>query len=601
MLPDRSPSMNRFCRMALAMSLALCAVLTAAPAPAQEVDPALLQEAARRTGKTPEQLLQEYRQAQGQQAPAAAADTAAAPGRTNLQGIDDRRTRSGQDTTGGQFGVVLPLSGAAAPIYVDADSAAADSSAGGPVWFGQDFFRLDQGMFEPPSFGPVPEDYRLGVGDEVIVDVWGEVEMRLSRLVDRDGTIILPQAGQITCAGRTLAQVDQTIREKLRRSHASLGRTPDDPNAKTYLQVTLGKLRPIRVFVVGEAARPGSYEVNSVSSVLTALYAAGGPSAAGSLRHIRLVRGGETVGELDLYAYLLGGDRSGDLRLREGDTVHVPERTFGVSINGAVRRPMHYEMREGEGVAELVRYAGGLTARAAADVLHVQRILPPDRAPRGRARPGGAGRALRRVHRPAPRPGHRPPARRRPGGRGRHRRPHRPLGGGARPVKRPGRYELRDGMTVADLVTDAGGLWPDALTDWAALDRTSPARDYSTVTVPLDRRPGRRVGAVSRCRPATCCTCSAAATSASGPRVSISGEVHQPLTMDYRQGMTLRDLVLRAGGLKHGANLLRAEIARIREAAVAEPRHQRAPDPDGGRDPRGTGRRLPDRPRRRRP
>ncbi|MBE0566435.1 MAG: SLBB domain-containing protein [Krumholzibacteria bacterium] len=550
----------------LAVLAALCILLTGADLAAQAVDPALLQEAARRTGKTPEQLMSEYRQAQGGQAPAVA-DTTAPPGRTSLDGVDDRRTRSGQDPTGGQFGVVLPLSGTRAPEYLDADAPAAEADSAGPRWFGEDFFRLDEGMFTPPSFGPVPGDYKLGVGDEVVVDVWGEVELRLVRLVDRDGTIILPQAGQVTCAGRTLEQVDQAIREQLRRSHASLGRTPDDPDARTFLQVTLGRLRPVRVFVVGAAARPGSYELNSVSTVLTALYAAGGPAEGGSLRAIRLVRGDQTVGELDLYAYLLGGDRSGDLRLREGDTVHVPDRSFGVSITGAVRRPMHYEMKDGETVADLVRYAGGLTAEAAAEVIHVRRILPADQR-----RPGEPDIVVVDV----PYDAQAGVVRDRQAGTLQDGDQVTVDGIGDRDdrwvevrglVKRPGRYQLQPGMTVADLVTAAGGLWPDALSEWASLDRTSPARELSTVTVPLGQvLAGQAAPIVLEARDVL--HVFARPETRDRPRVTISGEVYQPLTMDFRAGLTLRDLVLRAGGLKRGANPLRAEIARIREAAV---------------------------------
>ena len=558
------------CRRGLLAGLvAVCVLAAAGLAGAQSVDPALLQEAARRTGKSTEQLMREYQQAQGEQA-ATVADTAASPGRATIGDLDDRRTRSGQDPSGRQFGVRLPLDDATGPVFVDADSAAAAARDDGPVWFGEDFFRLDAGMFEPPSFGPVPQDYRLGVGDEVVIDVWGEVELRLTRVVDRDGTVILPQAGQVTCAGRTLAQVDQAIREKLARSHASIGRTPDDAKAKTFLQVTLGRLRPIRVFVVGAAARPGSYEVNSVSSVLTALYAAGGPAEGGSLRHISLVRDGQTVGELDLYAYLLGGDRSGDLRLREGDSIHVADRRFGVRISGAVRRPMHYEMIDGETVADLVRYAGGFTALAAAGPVHVRRILPPHER-----RPGEPDIVVVDVALD-PATG----------------LPTYPAAGRLRDgdqvsvdvisertdrwvevrgmVKLPGRYELREGMTVVDLLAEAGGLWPDALTEWASLDRTSPARVLSTVTVPLAQVLGGQAPAIAL-QPRDVLQVFARSDTRERPRVSISGEVHQSLTLDFRQGMTLRDLVLRAGGLKRGANPLRAEIARIRRAAVSDP------------------------------
>ncbi|HPF69257.1 MAG TPA: SLBB domain-containing protein [Candidatus Krumholzibacteria bacterium] len=558
-----------------ARALALAAVLVvgwAAAAVAQSVDPALLEEAARRTGKSPEELMREYRAAQGGEAAGAAATAAepAGPGRTSLEGIDDRRTRSGQDPTGGQFGVILPGAGESGPAFADADSIAAARSDAGPRWFGEDFFRLDAGLFEPPSFGPAPDDYRLGVGDEVIVDVWGEVEMRQVRVVDRDGAIILPQAGQIVCAGRTLAEVDTAIRQQLARSHASIGRSADDPKAKTFLQVTLGRLRPIRVFVVGEAARPGSYEVNSVSTVLTALYAAGGPAEGASLRHVRLVRDGQTVGELDLYAYLLDGDRSGDLRLREGDTVHVAGRTFGVAIDGAVRRPMHYEMKDGETIGDLVRFAGGLTATASPGVLHVERILAP-----GERRAGQADRVIMDVPFDAVHGAALDPA------AGVLRDGDRVSVDGIADrldrwvevrglVKRPGRFQLRDGMTVKDLVAEAEGLWPDALLEWASLDRTSPAQEYSTIGVPLGSvLAGNAPATVLQSRDVL--TVYARWDLKARPRVSISGEVHDPVTLDWRAGMTLRDLVLRAGGLKASANPLRAEISRIREAAVASP------------------------------
>ncbi len=568
MHPRRSPFPQARRRRILAGLAALCVLAAGGLAPAQTIDPALLQEAARRTGKTPEELMREYQAAQGGQTPAVA-DTAAAPGRTSLDGVDDTRARSGQDASGRQFGVRLPLDDATGPVFVDADSLAALAEDEGPIWYGEDFFRLDSGVFEPPSFGPVPQDYRLGVGDEVVIDVWGEVELRLTRIVDRDGTIIVPQAGQVTCAGRTLAQLDEALREKLARSHASIGKA-EDAKARTFLQVTLGKLRPIRVFVVGAAARPGSYEVNSVSTVLTALYAAGGPAEGGSMRHIGLVRDGETVGELDLYTYLLGGDRSGDLRLREGDSIHVADRSFGVSVAGAVRRPMHYELKEGETGADLLRFCGGFTARAAAQLIHVRRILAP-----GERRPGEPDIVVLDVAFD-PVSG----------------LPLDPTMGSLRDgdqitvdaisdrtdrwvevrgmVKLPGRYELRDGMTVADLVGKAGGLWPDALTEWATLDRTSPARELSTVTVPLAEVLAG-TGTPIRLQAQDVLQVHARSDTRERPRVSISGEVYQPLTLDFRQGMTLRDLVLRAGGLKRGANPLRAEISRIRRAAVSDP------------------------------
>jgi protein involved in polysaccharide export with SLBB domain len=471
--------------------------------------------------------------------------------------------------------VVLPQDGTEAtePVPIEPEM---DHADGHPPWFGSEFFRLDSGVFLPPSFGPVPEDYRLGVGDELIVDVWGDAEFRLERIVDRDGAVILPRAGRVVCAGRTLADVDRTVREQLARHHASIGSSLDDAAASTWLRVTLGRLRPIRVFVVGAVARPGSYELNSVSTILTALYAAGGPAEGGSLRHVRLVRNGETAAELDLYVYLLGGDRSGDARLREGDTVFLPDRELGVEVTGAVRRPQRYEMTPAEDLGDLIRYAGGFAATASPAVVHLRRILPP-----AARRPGEPD--IVQIDVPFDADAMRP------------RQPESgrlldgdvvtvagidtTLGEWVRiegRVKRPGTYQMRPGLDLTDLVESAHGLWPDALTEWVVIDRTSARREFSTLTVPLgDVLAGAAEPVpllaqdVVRVFPRW--------ETRDRPLVHISGEVHHPLSVEFRQGMTLRDLVLRSGGLKQGANPLRAEISRMRMSAVADPDTSRQP------------------------
>ncbi len=544
--------------------VALLALL-AVPAPAQSVDPVLLDEAARRTGRSREELLQEYQRIEA----AAAADTVQSPGRRTLDGIDDRRTRSGQDPTGAGFGVVLP-GGGPATMEVDADSLFGSLADTAADWFGHDVFRLDRAAFAPPSFGPVPADYLLGIGDEIVVDVWGDVELRLTRIVDRDGSVILPEVGRVIVAGRALAEVDKYVRALLALRHASIGRDADDPAATTFIQVTLGRLRPIRVYVVGAVLRPGSYELNSVSTVLTALYAAGGPNPDGALRQVRLVRGGEQVAGVDLYDYLLAGDRSGDALLREGDTVHVPGRETGVRITGAVRRPLGYEMLPGETVSDLIRFAGGLRADAAPRLIHVRRILPPEER-----RPGEPDVvALDMALDPATL------------------QPLLPDRAGLRDgdmvsvdaisdrtgnqvtirglVERPGTYQLRPGMTLHDLVREAGGLWPDALTEWATLDRTSPSLELTTVSVPLGRVLSGEEPPVEL-RDRDVLHIYSRGTERDRPRVHITGEVHQPLSLLHRDGMTLRDLVLRAGGLKRGANPLHAEISRTSRAAVTDP------------------------------
>ncbi|RKZ12603.1 hypothetical protein DRQ50_11685 [bacterium] len=524
---------------------------------AQELTPEMLRAASQQTGLSEAELRQRY----AQQGGTAAADTVAKaeePGRTELADIDD--SRPWRDTN---VQVQLPMD----PAQDDSTGLddLEDDFAAEEGFFGEEFFALDAGMFTPPSFGPVPGDYRLGVGDEIIINVWGGVDLQLTRVVDRDGAVLLPQVGKIVCVGRTLAEVDDAVRERLAITHASIGLDDRDPRegADTFVEVTLGHLRGIRVFVVGEAMRPGSYELSSVSTVLTALYMAGGPSTTGSFRSINLVRGNEVVATLDIYQYLTGGSRQGDARLREGDTVFINNRGPAVHISGGVRRPMHYEMLAGETMADLVGYAGGFLPTAAPEVIHVNRILPV-----GARQSGQPDHILLDVpFDPST-------------GLTVDGQPMNLLDGdvilvddiGDRlegwveivgSVKRPGRYQFTDGMTSLDLVTAAGGLWPDALTERAVIDRTSPDGAYSSLSVPLaDTEAGVPLQSqdvlevFSRWEIQT------------RPQVHITGEVFTGMTLDYREGMTLRDLVLKAGGLKASADLLRAEISRTRLDAV---------------------------------
>ena len=290
--------------------------------PAQEITPAMLEEASRQTGMSKEQLLQQYQQQTGEAATRRYRREFRPPGGPTSKGIDD--SGPWQDT---EAEVTLPMAedlAAGGLTGPDDEMTEADDPYG---FFGSGFFKLDAGVFQPPSFGPVPEDYRLGVGDEIIINVWGGVDLQLTRVVDRDGSVILPTVGKIACAGRTLGQVDESIRKRLATTHASIdvdGYDGED-EGDTFVEVTMGHLRAIRVFVVGEATRPGSYEVSSVSTILTALYAAGGPTELGSFRDIRLVRGGKTIAHLDLYQYLMGcGSRPGHPARRKGTRSSFP-------------------------------------------------------------------------------------------------------------------------------------------------------------------------------------------------------------------------------------------------------------------------------------
>ena len=537
----------------------------AVPVVAQDLTPEMLEEASRRTGLSKEELIRQYEAEKGGTATAGdVADPANQPGRTTLEGVDDSGAQAGFKDTAET--VMLPFGATLEMEMQDAlqEALATETVLGDSVgYFGTDFFKLEDGVFVPPSFGPVPEDYRLGVGDEIIINVWGGVAFRETRIVDRDGSIILPRAGKIICAGRTLGQVDKTIRVILAQSHASIDADGSGPGeGDTHLEVTLGKLRSIRVYVVGAVNRPGSYELSSVSRVLTALYAAGGPTISGSLRDIRLVRGADTVSHIDLYGYLLGGSRAGDAQLQEGDTVYIPDVGPSVRVRGEIKRPMWYEMKSGETLSDLLDYSGGFTAEASTDVVHIQRILPP-----GLRKPGEPDHVFLDVTFDA-----------------------ESMKAKGQPVllldgdivqidaikervenfveiignvKQPGQYQYTEGLTATALVAMAGGLWPDALLERAVVDRTSHAGDLSSFTFPLGLVISGDVDDVVL-QAMDQVHVFARWENLERPQVFINGEVYKPFNEDFREGMTLRDLILKAGGFKRNADMMRAEVARLK-------------------------------------
>jgi protein involved in polysaccharide export with SLBB domain len=549
--------------------LVLAAVFLPMVCIAQEITPEMLEAASRQTGLSKEELLRRYEQ-EGGQGTAGAENTSEenSPGRQELGDIDDRMPW--RDTN---VQVILPFSGEeGADKKGIGDQDSTETIDDSDRFFGSEFFKLDSGVFDPPSFGPLSGEYRLGIGDEIIINVWGGVDFQLTRIVDRDGAIILPKAGKIVCAGRTLDELDQSLRERLAQLDSSIdvdGADGED-EGDTFVEITLGHLRAIRVFVVGEVHRPGSFELSSVSTILTALYAAGGPSDQGSYRDIRLMRGESTVAHFDIYQYLMGGNRRGDAILQEGDTVFIPSRGPSTQILGAVKRPMNYEIMPGQNLTDLINYAGGFTSLAASDVIHIQRILPPEFRS-----PGHPDKVFLDI---AYDVGKMEPKNGSPA----------PLLGGdevtidgiddrlenwvqvSGSVKRPGKYEFLDGMTVVDLVDLAGGLWPDALSERAVIDRTSPEKMFSSISVALSAilsgtadpvlvQPLDELRVFSRWDAQT------------RPQVHITGEVFDPLTIDFREGMTLRDLVLKAGGLKDSANLMQADVSRLIMSAVQNP------------------------------
>jgi protein involved in polysaccharide export with SLBB domain len=243
--------------------------------------------------------------------------------------------------------------------------------------FGYDLFHYPASTFLPSVSVATPPSYVLGAGDEVVITVWGETQLYHKLQVDRDGNVYIPDVGPVTAQGLTVAQ----FRDRLMRRLSSVysGLAGGGGKANTFLDASIGKLKTIQVLVLGEVQKPGGYALSSMSTVLHALYLAGGPTADGTLRSIRVVRKGETVPGIDLYDYILRGDRSREVTLQDGDVVFVGPAGKRVAVVGRVLRPAIYELSESDRLGNVLQLAGGLRFDAYFDRIHIERIVPFDR------------------------------------------------------------------------------------------------------------------------------------------------------------------------------------------------------------------------------
>ncbi|MCZ4285713.1 SLBB domain-containing protein [Marinobacter salarius] len=237
-----------------------------------------------------------------------------------------------------------------------------DRKNGGLKPYGYDLFVGSPTTFAPVTEIPIPNDYTLGPGDVLRVQLWGKENQQLELPVSRDGTLSFPQSGPQTVAGLTFDQAREQIKKRVSEQYIGV-----------QASVSLGELRSMRVFVLGEARNAGSYTVSSLSTITNALYVSGGIKRTGSLRQIQHKRDGKLVGELDLYDLLLAGDTSGDNRLQPGDVIFIPPVGDRVGIDGEVYRPALYELKNDTNLQELVNLAGGLTPQAYPQLVRIER------------------------------------------------------------------------------------------------------------------------------------------------------------------------------------------------------------------------------------
>src|SRR6266446_2081400 len=239
--------------------------------------------------------------------------------------------------------------------------------------FGVDVFQRTTTQFLPLLSGPVPPDYKLGPGDNLVLILTGDVELTYSLPVTREGFVLIPQVGQLFVSNLTLDQLRDLLYTRLGRVYSGVRRSA---SATTRFDVSVANVRANQAYVVGEVAQPGAYQISSLGTVLTALYAAGGVTERANLRTVEVRRLGKSIATLDLYDYLLRGDTRNDIRLETGDVVFVGVHGTRVKVTGAVRRPATYELKPAETLANLLAAAGGFKPDASLRRVVIERILP---------------------------------------------------------------------------------------------------------------------------------------------------------------------------------------------------------------------------------
>lgn len=236
--------------------------------------------------------------------------------------------------------------------------------------FGREIFSNKNLSFEPNLNMPTPKNYPLSAGDELLINVWGDSELNLQLTVSPDGTIIIPNVGPVAISGLTVDEAEKRIKQELGKIMSNL---VDGEASNTFVSVGLGKIRSIKVNIVGEAVTPGTYTLPSMASLFNALYAAGGVNDIGSLRNIRVYRDNKEVANLDVYDYLLNGKYDTNIRLEDNDMIIIEPYDQLVNTNGKVKRNRTFELRKGETLSDLLKMAGGFTGDAYTEDVTIKR------------------------------------------------------------------------------------------------------------------------------------------------------------------------------------------------------------------------------------
>ena len=427
--------------------------------------------------------------------------------------------------------------------FTENPEAAEDAGSPTERVYGQSFFTSQNLTFAPNMNMPTPANYVLGAGDEILIDIWGNSELNVRYTIAPDGHVTIPGLGRIQLSGMNVKQAETRIRNEFAVIYSDL----DDPYPGTFLAISIGNVRSIKVNVMGEVSRPGTYTLSSFASAFHALYAAGGTSRIGSIRNIRLFRAGKAVATVDLYEYLMKGNNMADITLQDGDIVMVEPYGILAQAAGEVKRPMWYELKEGETLDDLIRYAGGYSGNAYRGTISVLRkgseemeahtlseaeygyfqLKDGDRAEVGNILENFANMVE--------------------------------VTGS---VYRPGRYAVGEQIrTVGDLVKVAQGTTGDAYLKRVLLYRENEDLTRSMQSFSLEALLSGQITDIELKKNDLLYIPSVLSLE-SDFTVYIGGEVRYPDSYPYATNMTLEDIILRAGGLTEAASTARVDVYR---------------------------------------
>jgi len=407
--------------------------------------------------------------------------------------------------------------------------------------FGFQLFNSDRLTFEPAVNIPVPHSYILGIGDQITINVWGASQTTYQLKVDKNGNVIIPDVGPVAVAGNSFDRAKNLIRQKLSAIYS--GMADEAPN--TWAEVSMGTIRSIKVNVIGEINVPGTYTLPATASAFNALYLSGGPNEFGSFREIRLIRDGQTIKVIDVYDYIINGDPSADVQLRDQDILYVPTYKNRVETVGEIKRKALFEVKGNETLADLLRFAGGFTENAYANSLTITRnsdkgkeikTVQNDQFGAFTLLNGDVVRTDTMINRYS----------------------NRVSIHGA--VFHPGNYEWNEGMKLSQLINKADGVKENAFLNRGIIARLNENHTFDNISfnlqnilkgnedLSLQNEDSVIIRSIFDMREAY--------------TVSITGQVQKPQQFDYRDNMTLGDLIFMAGGLLENADITSVELSR---------------------------------------